>query len=107
MERRRWPGDLLAGPASELLPYRLDHLPLARDDFQCLGDVLAELGQPAAADRARAGRRNNDPLHFAQTRDALAALAPDDPHTAELARSANEALDNGRLTEADTLLDQA
>src|SRR3954451_20130030 len=50
MERRRWLGDLLAGPAGELLPHRLDHLPLARDDFQCLGDVLAELGQPAAAD---------------------------------------------------------
>src|SRR5467141_1415300 len=62
MERRRWLGDLLAGPAGELLPHRLDHLPLARDDLQCLGDVLAELGQPAAADRARAGSRNNDPL---------------------------------------------
>jgi tetratricopeptide (TPR) repeat protein len=46
-------------------------------------------------------------LHFAQTRDALATLAPDDPHTAELARSAKEVLDSGRLTEADILLDQA
>jgi hypothetical protein len=45
--------------------------------------------------------------HFAQTRDELAALAPDDPHGAELVRSAKSALDAGRLAEADTLLDQA
>jgi hypothetical protein len=38
--------------------------------------------------------------HFAQTRDALAALEPDDAHAAALARSAKEALDSGRLTEA-------
>ena len=54
MERRRRLGDLLARPAGELLPHRLDHLPLARDDFQRLGDVLAELGQLAAAARAGA-----------------------------------------------------
>jgi tetratricopeptide (TPR) repeat protein len=45
--------------------------------------------------------------HFAQTRAELAALEPDDAHAAELAKSAKEALDSGRLTEADTLLDQA
>jgi hypothetical protein len=45
--------------------------------------------------------------HFAQTRDELAALEPDDPHVAELAHSAKQALDNGRLAEADGLLDQA
>jgi hypothetical protein len=45
--------------------------------------------------------------HFAQTRDELAALEPDDPHAAELSHSAKEALDSGRLTEADALLDQA
>lgn len=45
--------------------------------------------------------------HFAQTRDELATLEPDDPHAAELARSAKEAFDSGRLTEADALLDQA
>jgi tetratricopeptide (TPR) repeat protein len=45
--------------------------------------------------------------HFAQTRDELAALAPDDPHAAELARSAKSALDTGRLAEADSLLDEA
>jgi hypothetical protein len=45
--------------------------------------------------------------HFAQTRSALAALTPDDPHAAELARSASSALDAGRLAEADNLLGQA
>jgi hypothetical protein len=45
--------------------------------------------------------------HFKQTRDELAALEPDDPHAAELSHSAKESLDNGRLTEADRLLDQA
>ena len=45
--------------------------------------------------------------HFAQTRDELAALAPDDPLGAELVRSAKSAVDAGRLAEADTLLDQA
>jgi tetratricopeptide (TPR) repeat protein len=45
--------------------------------------------------------------HFTQTRDELAALEPDDPHAAELARAAEKALDSGRLTEADELLDQA
>ena len=46
-------------------------------------------------------------IHFAQTRDELAALEPDDPHTAELAHSAKQALGAGRLAEADALLDQA
>jgi hypothetical protein len=45
--------------------------------------------------------------HFAQTRDQLGALEPDDPHTSELAKSAKQALDAGRLAEADGLLDQA
>src|SRR3954451_16294628 len=34
--------------------------------------------------------------HFAQTRDQLAALEPDDPHMAELAYLAKQALDDGR-----------
>ena len=45
--------------------------------------------------------------HFAQTRDELAALAPDDAHAANLPGSAKSALDAGRLVEADNLLDQA
>jgi hypothetical protein len=45
--------------------------------------------------------------HFAETRDTLSALEPDDPHAAELAQAAKQALDSGRLAEADGLLDQA
>jgi hypothetical protein len=45
--------------------------------------------------------------HFAQTRHELAALEPDDPHAAELARGAKSALDAGRLSEADNLLARA
>lgn len=45
--------------------------------------------------------------HFAQTQAALAALEPDDPRAAELARHAKEAFDVGQLVEADTLLDRA
>jgi hypothetical protein len=37
--------DRFAIAARELLAHSLDHLPLARDDLQCLGDILAELGQ--------------------------------------------------------------
>ena len=45
--------------------------------------------------------------HFAQTRDELASLEPDEPPAAELARSAKDLLDAGRLAEADNLLDKA
>jgi tetratricopeptide (TPR) repeat protein len=45
--------------------------------------------------------------HFAQAQSELAALDPDDPRAAELAGQAKQALDGGRLTEADNLLDQA
>jgi hypothetical protein len=45
--------------------------------------------------------------HFAATRDQLAALEPDDPHAAEMAGQAKDALDKGRLAEADALLDRA
>ena len=38
VERRRRLGDRLARPAGELLPHRLDHLPLPRDHLQRLGD---------------------------------------------------------------------
>src|SRR6516225_7269749 len=62
--KRRWClADLLAVPARELLPHMLDHLPLARDHFQGLGDGLTELAQTIAA-AAKAGRRprNDHPL---------------------------------------------
>ena len=61
MERRRWLRDLLAVPAGELLAYRLDDLPRARDHLECLGQILAKPGQPvAAARRARARRADDD-----------------------------------------------
>ena len=43
MERRRWLADLLTLPAGELLPDRLNHLPLPRDHLESLGDVLTHL----------------------------------------------------------------
>jgi hypothetical protein len=60
MERRRGLSDFLARSAGEFLPHRLNHLPLTRNDFQCLGDILAELRQPTAAGRAGARSRDND-----------------------------------------------
>src|SRR3984893_4357198 len=47
MERRRRLRDRLAGPAGELLAHMLDHLPLARNELQRLGHVLADLAQSA------------------------------------------------------------
>ena len=59
MERRRRLGDRLAVPARELLAHRLDHLPLARDHLQRLGDVLAKLRQPGPS-RSRGSSRRGD-----------------------------------------------
>jgi hypothetical protein len=52
-------GDGLASPAGELLPYGLDHLPLAWDHLERLRDVLAQLGELAAARRAGTWRQDN------------------------------------------------
>jgi hypothetical protein len=41
--------DLLAVPARELLAHRLDYLPLARNDLQRLGNVLAHLYDPGGS----------------------------------------------------------
>ena len=54
VERRRRLADLLAGPAGELLAHVLDHLPLPRHHLQRLGDVLAELGEPAEPQQGQA-----------------------------------------------------
>ena len=63
VERRRRLADPLAIPARHLLAHVLDHLPLARDHLQRLGDRLAELAQArAAAAVAGGGRRNDDAL---------------------------------------------
>jgi hypothetical protein len=57
MERRRRLADLFAVAAAELLPYRLDHFPLARYHFQCSRHVLAELAQAVAAAALASCRR--------------------------------------------------
>jgi hypothetical protein len=87
MERRRHLADLLAIAAGELLPYRLDHLPLARHYFQRARHVLAELAQAVAA-AALASRRRLD--HHPLARQmlgeglALGALAHKSTHRRRL-----------------------
>ena len=60
VERRRRLVDALAVPARELLAHVLDHLPLAGDDFQGLGHVLAQLRQACSAAAGAGGRSGND-----------------------------------------------
>jgi hypothetical protein len=60
MERRGRLADLLAIAAGELLAHRLDDLEAARDLFQRLGDIFAQLGQPAAAATRATGRGLDD-----------------------------------------------
>jgi hypothetical protein len=43
VERRRRLGDRFALAAGKSFANRLDHLPLARDDLERLGDILAKL----------------------------------------------------------------
>ena len=81
VERCRRLGDLLAVPARELLAYRLDHLPAARDPLKGLRHVLADLRQPLRS-AARAGRGPRH--HHAFARQVLGEglarrLATDDP----------------------------
>ena len=83
MERRRSLADLLAVPAGELLADMLDHLPLARDRFQRLGDGLAQLAQPPAAAAKASGRSRHDhPLARQMLGERLArrALAGEGRH---------------------------
>ena len=60
VERCRRLRDRLAVPARELLAHRLDHLPLARDHLQRLGDVLAQLRQLGRAAAGTALWRGDD-----------------------------------------------
>ncbi|EZP73227.1 hypothetical protein BV96_00666 [Sphingomonas paucimobilis] len=65
--------DLLTIPAGELLPHGLDHLPLARHDLKCLGDILAQLAQPfRAAAGAGIGRGNDDAFAWQMLGQGLA-----------------------------------
>jgi hypothetical protein len=77
VERRRGLADPLAVPAGELLPHGLHHLPAARDHLQRLGDILAELHDPARAAGLAAGRRRDDhALARQMRREGLAHRAP-------------------------------
>lgn len=72
-------GDRFAGPADELLAHVLDHLPLARNELQRLGHVLANLAQSAVAAAWAGGRHwidNALPRQMLRQRPAgwLAAL---------------------------------
>jgi hypothetical protein len=76
VERRRRLADLLAVPAGELLADRLDHLPLARDHLERLGDVLAHLDDALRAAAAAGGRRlDHHPLARQVRRKRLARRA--------------------------------
>ena len=78
MEGSRRLGDRLARPAAELLPYVLGHEPLPWDDVERLGDVLAHLGQLAAAAARARGRRgvNDAPARQIGGKVAPRPLAP-------------------------------
>jgi hypothetical protein len=77
MGRRRGLADLLALPAGELLAYVLYHLPLPGDDFERLGDVFTELGEPGRAAAGASGwARNDDPLARQICRERLACRLP-------------------------------
>jgi hypothetical protein len=79
-DRVRWGGrlaDRFAGPAGELLAHMLDHLPLARNELQRLGHVLADLTQcRAAAARAGQGRWIDDPIAGQMVRQWSACWPP-------------------------------
>ena len=77
VERRRRLADLLAVPAGELLPHRLDHLPPPRRRLQRPRHLLAELAKAGAA-AARAGRRRIDhhPLARQMVGERVALGAP-------------------------------
>jgi hypothetical protein len=72
MERRWRLGDSLTRTTRKALAHRLNHLPLARDHFQRLGDVLAQLGKIIAT-AARAGLGCSD--HHALARQMFGQFA--------------------------------
>ena len=73
-DRVRWRrrlADRFAGPAGELLAHVLDHLPLARNELQRLGHVLADLAQ--CRRRRSTGRPRAPDRRSARAADARAA----------------------------------
>ncbi len=66
--------DLLAVPAGEALPHRLDHLPLAWDDLKSLSDILAQLGEAVRSAAGAALRsQDDDALARQMHREGLSA----------------------------------
>jgi tetratricopeptide (TPR) repeat protein len=72
-----------------------------------VGEFLRILGKDDVPLEKLPERLTEIAQHFAQTRDTLAAIEPDDPYIIEIVGRATEALEAGRLSEADRLLDQA
>src|SRR5208337_5182992 len=62
-----------AGAAAELLAHMLGHEPLARDDIESLGDILADLGQLGAA---TTGTRVRCRVNNAPARQMLRKVEP-------------------------------
>ena len=60
-------------------------------------EVFKILGEQNVPEEKAPARLIEIASQYAATRDKLAALEPDDPHTAGLARQAKAALDTGRL----------
>jgi tetratricopeptide (TPR) repeat protein len=72
-----------------------------------VGAFFKIIGEQNVSEDELAPRLIEIATHFRQTQCELGALKPDDRHAAELADQAKQALEAGRLDEADTLLDKA
>ena len=72
-----------------------------------VAEFFTILGEQNVPDEKIPARLIEIATHFAQTQNEVAALEPSDPHAADLAGQAKQALDAGQLTKADTLLEQA
>ena len=72
MERSRRLGDLLAGPAAELLPHMFGDEQLPRHHIQRLGDILADLREFGAATARAAGWSG---MHDAPARQVIGKVA--------------------------------
>jgi hypothetical protein len=72
-----------------------------------VAEVFKILGEQSVSEEKVPARLIEIVTHFVQTRDSLAALAPDDPEAAKLSQQAKAAFASGRLAEADALLERA
>ena len=86
VERRGGLRDRFAVPAREALTHGLDHFPLARDNLQRLGDVLAELRQLQRAAARTGGRRGDHDALARQMRGERFSRRPAAREGRDLAR---------------------